>query len=200
MGDTDGGGVQKPSVTTCAFVGLISALGVGFVAGGIPGSPPAAARVTGRATPALSRFSGTFERMGRERDDFGRDPQREIVRSAATERAYWSWRHRMGNCEEAGAVTFTVLRQAGIPARRLQSSQGHAYTLMGVDPIDPGTWPVAYVIFVSTGALWSVEAGVAVAEALLWIWLAVLPLREAAFLTLATNGATVALSFFMKSS
>lgn len=105
---------------------------------------------TGRATPALTRFSQTLERWDRERNDFGIDRQRQVARSEATERAEWAWRLRMGNCGEAQAVTFTVLREAGIPVRMVNSSAGagHAYTVMGVDPNDrkfdpndPKTWP-----------------------------------------------------------
>jgi hypothetical protein len=52
------------------------------------------------------------------------------------------------------------------------------------------TWPVAQWLVWRTGAFWPVEAGVAIVETVLWPVVLPMPLRRAALVSLAANGAT----------
>lgn len=57
-----------------------------------------------------------------------------------------AWDNKVGNCAESAAVSYTILKNAGIPVKIFTSSAGggHEFAVIGLapnaDPNDPSTW------------------------------------------------------------
>lgn len=114
---------------------------------------------------AKSEWSRRFDRFNQDRETFGKQLG-GISRSDLTERAIWSWDNRVGNCNEAQAVSYYILSRAGIPARTITSNagSGHDFVVIGAtegfNANKPSTWgPDAMVVDGWTGeALTPAEA------------------------------------------
>ncbi|MBV8757060.1 MAG: hypothetical protein JO257_07295, partial [Deltaproteobacteria bacterium] len=111
---------------------------------GIAASPGTKAQPAIDPDQAPNEFD-RWEKFDEEREHVDVTPGRYYE-----DRARWAWKNGFGQCAENSAVTYYILKSAGIPAQMVEVP-GHAFTVMGIAPDAKGedldTWGKdAYIV------------------------------------------------------